>query len=87
MRRDPNFRRVRVNSNYVFKPVLFDVLNPPANQKLVEGDVVIVVNIKGCPPANTMGMCYVNREGVFAGMVCTNSLIPIKVWERMNKKK
>lgn len=80
-------RKVRVNSNYVFHPVLFDVLNPPANQKLVDGDVVKVVNIKGCPPANTMGMCYVNREGVFAGMVCTNSLIPVAAYKRMFGKK
>lgn len=87
MRRDRNFRRVRVGSNYIFEPVMMDITNPAIPGALKKGDLVKVVNLPNCPPANTMGFCYVNKNGKFAGMVCTNSLIPIKVWERMQKKK
>jgi hypothetical protein len=70
-------RRVRIGSWYRYEPVMFDVLNPPVN--VSRGDVVQVKNMHGCPPANTMGMCYVfQRDGSFGGMVCTNSLIPVK---------
>ena len=65
-------RRVRVNKEYRFEPVPFDVLNPPFGA--APGDVVRVVNLPGCPRANTMGMCHVEKDGKFAGMVCTNSL-------------
>lgn len=68
--------RVRVGAKYVFNPVPFDVLNPTANLPLVPGDVVTVVNLPGAPKANTMGMCYVAKDGTFAGMVMTNSLSP-----------
>ena len=87
MRRDTGSRKVRVNSNYIFVPVPMDEINPAIPGALSEGDLVKVVNLRGCPPANTIGFCYVNKNGKFSGMVCTNSLIPIKVWERMNKKK
>lgn len=70
--------RVRVGSRYVFEPVLFDRLNPPANIALEPGDVVTVINLHGAPPANAMGMCYVALDGTFAGMVCTNSLRTIR---------
>ena len=69
-------RKVRVGAKYVFDPVLFDVLNPPANIDLAKGDIVTVINLPGAPKANTMGMCYVAKDGVFAGMVMTNSLTP-----------
>jgi len=71
-------RKVRVGSYYRFAPVMFDVLNPPANLPLKEGDVVQVINLHGAPKANTMGMCYVALDGVFAGMVCTSSLKPLQ---------
>ena len=67
-----NSMRVRVGSSYVYDPVLFDVANPPFGVNV--GDVVTVVNLPGCPKANTMGMCHVAKDGKFAGMVCTNSL-------------
>ena len=70
--------RVRVGGRYRFDPVLFDVLNPPANLPLEKGDIVVVTNLPGAPKANTMGMCYVTKKGVFAGMVMTNSLTPYK---------
>jgi hypothetical protein len=68
-------RRVRVGSSYRFDPVLFDVCNPPFGA--VKGDTVTVVNLPGCPKANTMGMCHISKDGKFAGMVCTNSLQPV----------
>ena len=65
-------KRVRVGKPYIFDPVFFDVSNPPFGAK--RGDVVYVVNLHGCPKANTMGMCHIEKDGKFAGMVCTNSL-------------
>ncbi len=65
-------KRVRVGKSYTFEPVMFDVLNPPFNVQ--PGDLVTVINLPGCPKANTMGMCHVAKDGKFAGMVCTNSL-------------
>ena len=73
-------RKVRVGSKYSFQPVMFDIINPPFGE-LKEGQIVKVINKFGCPPANTMGMCYVELNGVFAGMVCTNSLIPLSEWK------
>jgi hypothetical protein len=46
----------------------------PAHRGLVKGDIVKVVNLYGCPKANTMGQCHVENNGVFMGMVNTNSL-------------
>jgi hypothetical protein len=54
---------------------MFDLLNPPFDVK--KGDTVTVVNLPGCPRANTMGMCHVARDGKFAGMVMTNSLVKV----------
>jgi hypothetical protein len=49
---------------------------PPVNMKA--GDVVRVVNLPGCPRANTMGHCHVaHLDGTFAGLVCTSSLRPV----------
>ena len=69
-------QRVRVNSIYKYDPVLFDLLNGPAD--LPVGTIVRVINLYGAPKANTMGMCYVGnvKTRKFIGMVCTNSLIP-----------
>jgi hypothetical protein len=67
--------RVRVGGRYRYEPVMFDLLNPPFDVR--RGDTVTVVNLPGCPRANTMGMCHVARKGKFAGMVMTNSLIKV----------
>lgn len=68
--------RVRVGSWYTFEAVGMDIYRP-AHQGLTEGQLVRVVNLHGCPPANTMGHCYVNDEaGQFMGMVLCNSLTP-----------
>jgi hypothetical protein len=69
--------RVRVGKNYVFDPVPLDLFIPTANIPLKKGDVVTVINLPSAPKANTMGMCYVAKNGMFAGMVMTNSLTPI----------
>lgn len=68
-------RKVRVGSTYIFYPVLLDRLHPPYN--LVPGDIVQVVNLPGCPKANTMGHAHVAVAGKFGGLVCTNSLYPM----------
>jgi hypothetical protein len=64
--------RVRVGKTYRYDPVLFDILSPPIGA--VKGDIVKVVNKYGCPPCGTMGMCYIEKDGKFAGMVMCNSL-------------
>ena len=73
--------KVRVNSRYVYQPVGMDKFDPPYGIEagiLREGEIVKVVNKYGCPPANTMGHCYINnQEGEFCGLVCTQSLVPI----------
>ena len=70
-------RRVRAGARYIYDPVMLDVVHPPYN--LEPGDVVTVVNLHGCPKANTMGHCHVNKaDGTFGGLVCTNSLKPLK---------
>lgn len=66
-------KRVRVGKIYRFNPVMFDKLNPPAVH-VPEGAEVAVIDLPGCPKANTMQMCYIQYQGRFAGMVCTNSL-------------
>ena len=74
-------RKVMVGSKYIYDPVSLDRTNPPFGE-LKQGDEVKVINKYGCPPANTMGMCYVELNGVFMGMVCTNSLINKIEWKR-----
>ena len=84
-------RKVRVGSVYIFDPVIMD------RNTLPKGTVVKVVNLHGCPPANTMGMCYVLKENLeiysekydghweFHGMVCTNSLVNKAEFERRTR--
>jgi len=70
-------QKVRVGKEYTYNPVPLDQFDGRTGLK--KGDIVKVVNLRGCPPANTMGHCYVERvseKGKFVGMVCTNSLIP-----------
>jgi len=73
-------RRVRVNAKYRFDPVFLDRIDPPYgvdNGILKVGDTVKVVNLPGCPKANTMGHAHIETEnGEFAGLVSTNSLVP-----------
>jgi len=66
--------RVRVNSVYVYHPNLLDTID--GRTSLKSGDLVRVVNLHGCPKANTMGHCHVSDPltGTFIGLVCCNSL-------------
>ena len=68
----PN-RKVIVNRIYQYEPVLIDLVDRQQNIK--KGDRVRVVNLPGCPKANTMGHCHVQHlDGTFGGLVSTNSL-------------
>jgi len=66
--------RVRVNSIYRYNPVFLDRFD--ARTTLKTGELVRVVNLPGCPRANTMGHCHVvnPQTGQFIGLVCCNSL-------------
>ena len=79
------YRKVRANSTYIYDPVMLDKINPPFDVTLKRGDVVTVVNLPGCPKANTMGHCHIKKDGVFAGLVCTNSLVPYQEWKKRIK--
>jgi hypothetical protein len=72
-------KRVRVNSIYHYVPVMIDELHPPIAVglgKLKSGDIVRVVNLPGCPKANTMGHAHFQcNGGEFGGLCCTNSLL------------
>jgi hypothetical protein len=67
--------RVRVNSIYRFNLGFMD-----RNSGIEVGALVRVINLRGCPPANTMGQCYVvdadNAKGDTSNfeMVDTGSL-------------
>jgi len=76
--------RVKANSKYFFYPVPIDRINARAMSLFKLGDHVRVINLYGCPPANTMGLCYIvpadakkddkgHWDKEFA-MVCCNSL-------------
>jgi hypothetical protein len=68
-----DFNRVRAGSLYRYNLVTFDQLRLPHNVK--DGDIVRVVNLDGCPKANTMRHAHVvHLDGTFGGLVCTNSL-------------
>jgi hypothetical protein len=49
--------RVKVNATYRYNPVLLDRVD--GRTDLQKGDLVRVVNLPGCPRANTMGHCHV----------------------------
>jgi hypothetical protein len=64
--------RVRANHEYIYYPNLLDRID--GRTGLVWGSIVRVVNLPGCPRANTMNHCHVEFEGRFAGLVHVNSL-------------
>lgn len=67
--------KVRANTTYIFYPNALDRCD--ARTSLMAGDIVKVVNLPGCPKANTMGHAHVTLEGRFVGMVSTGSLYPL----------
>jgi hypothetical protein len=71
--------RVRIGARYIYDPVLLDVIDGRTGLK--KGDLVQVIKSPhGCPPAGTMGHCYVGHpvNGRFIGMVHVNSLTPAR---------
>jgi hypothetical protein len=51
--------------------------------RVVPGDEVRVINLYGCPKANTMGHCHIETlGGEFAGLVLTNSLVLKSKWDK-----
>ena len=73
-------KKVRVNSQYFYDPCGWDVISPPmgTGDNLNPGDTVTVVNLPGCPRANTMGHCHIlGNDNKFAGLVSVASLQPI----------
>jgi hypothetical protein len=68
--------RVQANRQYIYYPNLLDKID--GRTKLVPGSIVTVVNMHGCPRANTMQHAHVEYDGRFAGLVHTNSLYSMK---------
>ena len=66
--------RVRVGQVLIYHPNLLDSVD--GRTSLKSGDTVKVINVHGCPKANTMHHCYVGtvEGGNFIGLVHTNSL-------------
>ena len=64
--------KVRANTEYIYYPNMLDRID--GRTSLVPGSVVKVVNLPGCPKANTMQHAHVEYRGQFAGLVHTNSL-------------
>lgn len=66
--------RVTAGKEYIYHPNLLDTID--GRTGLRSGDAVRVVNLPGCPKANTMLHCHVEdvhtRE--FIGLVHVNSL-------------
>ena len=76
-----SYNRVRAGSLYRYEPVPLDRFHPPYN--IEANDIVRVVNLPSCPKANTMGHAHVEHlGGEFAGLVCTNSLVPLTAEEK-----
>ena len=63
--------KVRANGRYIYYPNMLDRID--GRTTLVPGDIVTVVNLPGCPPANTMGHAHI-RFGQTIGLVHVNSL-------------
>lgn len=69
--------RVRVNSTYIYEAAGIHDLCSPASTA-TKGQRVKVVNLRGCPPCNTMGHAHIvdAATGEFLGLVQTASLTP-----------
>lgn len=81
--------KVRKGAVYIFKPVGWDVIDPPYGVKtgsLKPGDLVRVIHMPGCPAPNVLGHCHIETAEcgrVFAGLVHCNSLQPYRERGRM----
>ena len=64
--------KVIAGKEYIYYPNLMDRVDGRTN--LIPGDIVTIVNLPGCPRANTMGHAHVSLDSKFVGLVSTNSL-------------
>ena len=78
--------RVRVGRLYTYEANGMDQFHPVPGNTLKKGDVVKVVNLPSAPKANTMGQCYVDKDGEFSCMVSTSSLTPHKPEKKRDKR-
>ena len=73
-------KHVTPEKRYLCDPVLIDQTDPPVGVRegiLKAGDTVRCVELHACPPAGTMGHCFIQTQtGTFAGLVSINSLQP-----------
>lgn len=72
-------KKVRVSATYRYVPCGLDRYDGEHLRGRVEtNEIVKVVNKPGCPPANTMGHCYIEEiegnGGRFIGLVANGSL-------------
>lgn len=61
--------KVKAGTKYIFYANLLDFEHRDLN-----GRVGVVINLHGCPPANTMGHAYFQVEGENFRLVSCNSL-------------
>jgi hypothetical protein len=79
-------RKGRAGSIYYYNPTLLDRYDK--RTELKEGQQVRVVNLPGCPRANTMGHCHVETlDGGWGGLVCTSSLDTKKQYREYLQRK
>ena len=80
-------KRVRANSTYIYNPAGMDLWDARTN--LQPGTLVRVVNLPGCPRANTMGHCHVAdaENGRFIGLVLTASLDTVQEYRAYLQRK
>lgn len=78
--------KVRVGQKYVYNANGMDQFHPVSGNDLKNGEVVKVTNLPSAPRANTMGQCYVERNGEFVCMVSTSSLTPYKPEKKRDKR-
>lgn len=75
-------KRVKVGKLYTYRPVGWDLYDSKNAPDIVVGEIVKVVNLPGCPKANTMGHCHIQARTEntwkFVGLVMCASLQPFK---------
>lgn len=78
--------KVRVGQLYVYEANGMDQFHPVSTNTLRKGDVVKVINLPSAPRANTMGQCYVEKDGKFVCMVSCISLTRYKPEKKRDKR-
>lgn len=78
--------KVRVGLLYTYEANGMDRVHPVSTNNLQKGDVVKVINLPSAPKANTMGQCYVEKDGKFVCMVSCSSLTRHKPEKKRDKR-